>query len=152
MYWYIEWLFVCRFTYLAIELKALSLNIISFIMFSPLNISCWSCFPLNWAARLVLALGAETKLDTVPGSAEYAIPFSTLEDACVSNRGFLFFGKYGSIPFVFFPVYNFCFSIQDVGCQGDSCMFEWCFLFSWCLKLKISMSCLCYGNYFAFWG
>ncbi|KAJ0984736.1 hypothetical protein J5N97_003092 [Dioscorea zingiberensis] len=31
---------------------------------------------------LVLALGAETKLDTVPGSAEYAIPFSTLEDAC----------------------------------------------------------------------
>ncbi|XP_039144322.1 alternative NAD(P)H-ubiquinone oxidoreductase C1, chloroplastic/mitochondrial [Dioscorea cayenensis subsp. rotundata] len=36
---------------------------------------------------LVLALGAETKLDTVPGSAEYAIPFSTLEDACkVDNK------------------------------------------------------------------
>ncbi|CAI0455086.1 unnamed protein product [Linum tenue] len=32
-------------------------------------------------ARLVLALGSETKLDVVPGSAEYALPFSTLEDA-----------------------------------------------------------------------
>ncbi|CAD5177240.1 unnamed protein product [Musa acuminata subsp. malaccensis] len=31
---------------------------------------------------LVLALGAEAKLDVVPGSAEYALPFSTLEDAC----------------------------------------------------------------------
>ncbi|XP_008813033.2 alternative NAD(P)H-ubiquinone oxidoreductase C1, chloroplastic/mitochondrial isoform X3 [Phoenix dactylifera] len=30
---------------------------------------------------LVLALGAEAKLDVVPGSAEYAFPFSTLEDA-----------------------------------------------------------------------
>ncbi|XP_078157361.1 NAD(P)H dehydrogenase C1 isoform X2 [Carex rostrata] len=30
---------------------------------------------------LVLALGTEPKLDVVPGSAEYAIPFSTLEDA-----------------------------------------------------------------------
>ncbi|WOK94011.1 alternative NAD(P)H-ubiquinone oxidoreductase C1, chloroplastic/mitochondrial [Canna indica] len=30
---------------------------------------------------LVLALGAESKLDVVPGSAEYALPFSTLEDA-----------------------------------------------------------------------
>ncbi|KAJ3695866.1 hypothetical protein LUZ60_001243 [Juncus effusus] len=30
---------------------------------------------------LVLALGAETKLDLVPGSADFAIPFSTLEDA-----------------------------------------------------------------------
>ncbi|CAI0455085.1 unnamed protein product [Linum tenue] len=30
---------------------------------------------------LVLALGSETKLDVVPGSAEYALPFSTLEDA-----------------------------------------------------------------------
>nr|CAD1826260.1 unnamed protein product [Ananas comosus var. bracteatus] len=34
------------------------------------------------ASRLVLALGAEAKLDVVPGSAEYAFPFSTLEDAC----------------------------------------------------------------------
>lgn len=32
-------------------------------------------------ARLVLALGAEAKLDVVPGAAEFAIPFSTLEDA-----------------------------------------------------------------------
>ncbi|XP_048335145.2 alternative NAD(P)H-ubiquinone oxidoreductase C1, chloroplastic/mitochondrial isoform X2 [Ziziphus jujuba] len=30
---------------------------------------------------LVLALGAEAKLDVVPGAAEYALPFSTLEDA-----------------------------------------------------------------------
>lgn len=30
---------------------------------------------------LVLALGAEAKLDVVPGAAEFAIPFSTLEDA-----------------------------------------------------------------------
>lgn len=31
--------------------------------------------------RLVLALGAETKLDLVPGATEYALPFSTLRDA-----------------------------------------------------------------------
>lgn len=42
------------------------------------------CF--EWAARLVLALGTEPKLDVVPGSAEYAIPFSTLEDALVSQH------------------------------------------------------------------
>ncbi|XP_040381057.1 alternative NAD(P)H-ubiquinone oxidoreductase C1, chloroplastic/mitochondrial isoform X2 [Oryza brachyantha] len=30
---------------------------------------------------LVLALGAEAKIDVVPGSAEYAIPFTTLDDA-----------------------------------------------------------------------
>ncbi|KAJ9159466.1 hypothetical protein P3X46_024973 [Hevea brasiliensis] len=30
---------------------------------------------------LVLALGAETKLDVVPGAADFALPFSTLEDA-----------------------------------------------------------------------
>ncbi|KAL5555245.1 hypothetical protein UlMin_037481 [Ulmus minor] len=30
---------------------------------------------------LVLALGAETRLDVVPGAAEFALPFSTLEDA-----------------------------------------------------------------------
>eukprot|EP00268_Persea_americana_P052220 TRINITY_DN5840_c0_g1_i2.p1 TRINITY_DN5840_c0_g1~~TRINITY_DN5840_c0_g1_i2.p1 ORF type:complete len:555 (+),score=108.42 TRINITY_DN5840_c0_g1_i2:42-1667(+) len=30
---------------------------------------------------LVLALGAEAKLDLVPGAAEFALPFSTLEDA-----------------------------------------------------------------------
>ncbi|XP_062233287.1 uncharacterized protein LOC133930622 isoform X2 [Phragmites australis] len=32
-------------------------------------------------ARLVLALGAEAKIDVIPGSAEYALPFTTLEDA-----------------------------------------------------------------------
>ncbi|KAF2320997.1 hypothetical protein GH714_032521 [Hevea brasiliensis] len=32
---------------------------------------------------LVLALGAETKLDVVPGAADFALPFSTLEDARV---------------------------------------------------------------------
>jgi len=37
-----------------------------------------------WTARLVLALGAEAKLDVVPGAEEFAIPFSTLEDARVS--------------------------------------------------------------------
>ncbi|KAK5774278.1 NADH dehydrogenase C1, chloroplastic/mitochondrial -like protein [Gossypium arboreum] len=31
---------------------------------------------------LVLALGAEAKLDVVPGALEFALPFSTLEDAC----------------------------------------------------------------------
>jgi NADH:ubiquinone reductase (non-electrogenic) len=36
---------------------------------------------LNMIARLVLALGAEAKIDVVPGSAEYAIPFTTLDDA-----------------------------------------------------------------------
>ncbi|XP_056168602.1 alternative NAD(P)H-ubiquinone oxidoreductase C1, chloroplastic/mitochondrial isoform X2 [Syzygium oleosum] len=35
---------------------------------------------------LVLALGAESKLDVVPGAAEYALPFSTLEDALVDNK------------------------------------------------------------------
>jgi histidinol phosphatase-like PHP family hydrolase len=41
-------------------------------------------FILEWAARLVLALGAEAKSD-VPASAEYAHPFmKTLEDSLVS--------------------------------------------------------------------
>lgn len=31
---------------------------------------------------LVLALGAGAKVDAVPGSAEYALPFTTLEEAC----------------------------------------------------------------------
>jgi NADH dehydrogenase FAD-containing subunit len=43
-------------------------------------------FILEWAARLVLALGAEAKIDVVPGSAEYALPFTTLEDALVSTN------------------------------------------------------------------
>lgn len=38
----------------------------------------------TWAGRLVLALGAAGKVDLVPGAAELALPFSTLEDACVS--------------------------------------------------------------------
>lgn len=37
-------------------------------------------------ARLVLALGAEAKLDLVPGAVEYALPFSTLEDAHKVNE------------------------------------------------------------------
>ncbi|PIA47436.1 hypothetical protein AQUCO_01400238v1 [Aquilegia coerulea] len=36
------------------------------------------CIEYDW---LVLALGAEPKLDLVPGAAEFALPFSTLEDA-----------------------------------------------------------------------
>lgn len=40
----------------------------------------------NWSARLVLALGAEAKLDVVPGSAEHAFPFLTLEDVHVSSE------------------------------------------------------------------
>ncbi|KAL7176994.1 hypothetical protein ACSBR2_030348 [Camellia fascicularis] len=40
-------------------------------------------FLLNMTVRLVLALGAESKVDVVPGAAEFALPFSTLEDACV---------------------------------------------------------------------
>ncbi|XP_044469859.1 alternative NAD(P)H-ubiquinone oxidoreductase C1, chloroplastic/mitochondrial isoform X2 [Mangifera indica] len=35
---------------------------------------------------LVLALGAEPKLDVVPGAAEFALPFSTLEDACKIDK------------------------------------------------------------------
>lgn len=35
---------------------------------------------------LVLSLGAEPKLDVVPGAAEFAFPFSTLEDACRVDR------------------------------------------------------------------
>ncbi|WCJ37726.1 Alternative NAD(P)H-ubiquinone oxidoreductase C1 chloroplastic/mitochondrial [Euphorbia peplus] len=36
---------------------------------------------------LVLALGAEAKLDVVPGAMEFAFPFSTIEDACkVDNK------------------------------------------------------------------
>ncbi|KAL2532842.1 NAD(P)H dehydrogenase C1 [Abeliophyllum distichum] len=35
---------------------------------------------------LVIALGAEAKLDVVPGSMEYAYPFSTLEDALRVNE------------------------------------------------------------------
>lgn len=44
-------------------------------------------FISNTTARLVLALGAEAKLDVVPGATEFAIPFSTLEDTRkVNNR------------------------------------------------------------------
>lgn len=43
----------------------------------------WTFF-ISSTARLVLALGAEAKLDVVPGATEFAIPFSTLEDARVS--------------------------------------------------------------------
>ncbi|XP_054804519.1 alternative NAD(P)H-ubiquinone oxidoreductase C1, chloroplastic/mitochondrial [Prosopis cineraria] len=35
---------------------------------------------------LVLALGAETRLDIVPGATEFALPFSTLEDAYKVNN------------------------------------------------------------------
>lgn len=38
----------------------------------------------TWAVRLVLALGAAGKVDLVPGAAEFALLFSTLEDAYVS--------------------------------------------------------------------
>ncbi|KAJ9558734.1 hypothetical protein OSB04_013348 [Centaurea solstitialis] len=34
---------------------------------------------------LVLSLGAEPKLDIIPGAIEYALPFSTLNDACKVN-------------------------------------------------------------------
>ncbi|KAK9691989.1 hypothetical protein RND81_09G233700 [Saponaria officinalis] len=34
---------------------------------------------------LVIALGAEPRLDIVPGAVEYALPFSTFEDACKVN-------------------------------------------------------------------
>jgi NADH dehydrogenase FAD-containing subunit len=44
---------------------------------------------LTWrrsgGARLVLALGSEPRMNMVPGAAELAIPFSTLEDALVSQ-------------------------------------------------------------------
>jgi len=59
------------------------------------KISLLLTFVLEWAARLVLALGAEAKIDVVPGSAEYALPFTTLEDALVST-----------IPLMKFYVYS----------------------------------------------
>lgn len=34
---------------------------------------------------LVLSLGAEPKLDIIPGAVEFALPFSTLDDACKVN-------------------------------------------------------------------
>ncbi|EOX92707.1 NAD(P)H dehydrogenase C1 isoform 2 [Theobroma cacao] len=43
-------------------------------------------FSLSMTARLVLALGAEAKLDIVPGALEFALPFSTLEDACKVDK------------------------------------------------------------------
>lgn len=43
---------------------------------------------LTWrrsgGARLVLALGSEPRMNIVPGASEFAVPFSTLEDALVS--------------------------------------------------------------------
>lgn len=36
--------------------------------------------------RLVLALGAGAKVDVVPGVAQYALPFTTLEEACKVNE------------------------------------------------------------------
>lgn len=56
----------------------------------PKNILTLAQFPIAnslfciWAARLVLSLGAEPKLDFIPGAVEFALPFSTLDDACVS--------------------------------------------------------------------
>ncbi|XP_024983671.1 alternative NAD(P)H-ubiquinone oxidoreductase C1, chloroplastic/mitochondrial isoform X2 [Cynara cardunculus var. scolymus] len=35
---------------------------------------------------LVLSLGAEPKLDIIPGAVEFALPFSTLDDACVNDK------------------------------------------------------------------
>ncbi|KAL7253453.1 hypothetical protein ACSBR1_007899 [Camellia fascicularis] len=57
-------------------------------MYAPTRSSCGGTVHLesgllieyDW---LVLALGAESKVDVVPGAAEFALPFSTLEDACV---------------------------------------------------------------------
>ncbi|EFH41552.1 hypothetical protein ARALYDRAFT_917041 [Arabidopsis lyrata subsp. lyrata] len=40
----------------------------------------------KFVSRLVLALGAESKLDVVPGAMELAFPFYTLEDAIVRVR------------------------------------------------------------------
>lgn len=56
-------------------------------MYAPTGSSCGGTVHLesgllieyDW---LVLALGAESKVDVVPGAAEFALPFSTLEDAC----------------------------------------------------------------------
>ncbi|KAK6925446.1 FAD/NAD(P)-binding domain [Dillenia turbinata] len=52
----------------------------------PANSACGGTVHLESGLRieydwLVLALGAEAKLDVVPGAAEFALPFSTLEDA-----------------------------------------------------------------------
>lgn len=57
-------------------------------------------------ARLVLALGAESKLDVVPGAMELAFPFYTLEDAIV---------RFKSVQFVFLLVYE----IQKLICNCD---------------------------------
>jgi hypothetical protein len=55
---------------------------------------------------LVLALGAESKLDVVPGAMELAFPFYTLEDAIV---------RFKSVQFVFLLVYE----IQKLICNCD---------------------------------
>ncbi|XP_038882711.1 alternative NAD(P)H-ubiquinone oxidoreductase C1, chloroplastic/mitochondrial isoform X2 [Benincasa hispida] len=61
-------------------------------MKNPKNPSCSGTVHLESGLHieydwLVLALGAEAKLDLVPGAAEYALPFSTLWDAQrVDNR------------------------------------------------------------------
>jgi len=54
------------------------------------------------ADRLVLALGAEAKVDSVPGSAEYSIPFTTLEDALVREIILFILLSCGSIIFTSF--------------------------------------------------
>ncbi|RID53160.1 hypothetical protein BRARA_G00580 [Brassica rapa] len=43
-------------------------------------------YELLSGARLVLALGAEPKLDLVPGAMEFALPFYTLNDAIRVNE------------------------------------------------------------------
>ncbi|KAH9623257.1 hypothetical protein KSS87_023113 [Heliosperma pusillum] len=45
----------------------------------------WYKLDLYDSLQLVLALGAEPRLDIVPGAIEYALPFSTFEDACKVN-------------------------------------------------------------------
>lgn len=51
----------------------------------------WTHYLSFSTARLVLALGAEPKLDLVPGAMEFALPFYTLNDAIVRVGLFYFF-------------------------------------------------------------
>ncbi|KAL8131640.1 alternative NAD(P)H-ubiquinone oxidoreductase C1, chloroplastic/mitochondrial [Apium graveolens] len=60
-------------------------------MNGPTGSSCGGCVHLESGLTieydwLVLALGADSKRDVVPGAAEFAIPFSTLEDALKVNE------------------------------------------------------------------
>lgn len=81
------------------------------------QIVVWCYIVLNWTARLVLALGAEAKLDLVPGAAEYALPFSTLDDALVSFTQHCRHTTFSRLPSIFFRTWLVWNEYWFVACQ-----------------------------------